>query len=101
MTPAKRKSYKLRRFQNGTRSNGDKFYNFSITVPTETAEQLIKVDQVHYTFELLPEITLPKEGVPEGWKGRTIKGLLFEPTSPLPEAEPELPAWATANGNPN
>jgi len=101
MTPSKRKSYKLRRFQNGTKTNGEKFFNFSITIPTETAQQLLDANQVHYTFEVLPEIKLPKEGMPEGWAGRTIKGLLFEPVSHEPAPPPELPAWATGNGSPN
>ena len=93
------RSYKIRKFVNGRNSSGDPFMNYSLTVPTDTANQL--PDDLQYVCELLPEIQLPDdESVPEAYRGRTIQGILFEPQVDR-SAPPELPSWAKqANGKP-
>lgn len=86
------RTYKMRRFQNGKNSRDEPFYNYSLTVPTSLAEQLPK--DMTYACELLPEFTLPDdEAVPEQLRGRTLKGILFEPQSERPKPV-ELPDWA-------
>ena len=87
------KSYKVRRFQNGKNSQGKPFYNHSLTIPSEIAEQL--PEDLRFEIELLEDIALPRDAqVPEQYQGRVLRGLLFIPV--LPEKPPsELPTWAT------
>jgi hypothetical protein len=71
-----RKTYKIRRFQNGKNSRDEPFFNYSLTIPTEIAKQLPPDQQYECSV--------------------TDAGILFTPVdsdSPLP-----LPAWATGNG---
>jgi hypothetical protein len=91
------RTYKIRRFQNGRSAKGDPFYNYSLTVPSPLAEQL--PNDIHYGCELLPEVTLPDdESIPADLRGRTIKGILFEPEDFRPNAV-ELPEWARKSEN--
>lgn len=93
------RTYKVRKFVNGRNSRGEPFMNYSLTVPTDTANQL--PDDLQFVCELLPEIKLPDdESVPEAYRGRVIQGILFEPQAGR-NAPPELPKWAKQeNGKP-
>jgi hypothetical protein len=86
------KSYKVRRFQNGKNSQGKPFYNHSLTIPSEIAEQL--PEDMRFEIELLEDIPLPDNApIPEEYRGRTLRGLLFVPVS-ADRQRLELPSWA-------
>lgn len=67
------RSYKIRRFQNGKNGDGDPFWNYSITIPTNIATKL--PPDMQYACEV------------------TEQGILFTPAEAA-EAPVELPAWA-------
>lgn len=67
------RTYKIRRFTNGQSADGQKFTNYSLTIPAAIADKLPK--------DMLFECSLTEEGI------------LFSPVKE-PEAELELPSWA-------
>lgn len=67
-----KKTYKIRRFQNGKNAAGDPFINYSLTIPSEIAQKL--PGDMLFNCEL------------------TDKGILFTPATPG-EDDIELPAW--------
>lgn len=67
------RTYKIRRFANGRRKNGDPFINHSLTIPSHIAEQL--PENMQFACEL------------------TEDGILFRP-SPSESESVELPKWA-------
>lgn len=85
------KAYKIRRFQNGKNASGEPFYNHSLTIPSEIAEQL--PENMRFQIEILDDLVLPDHpSIPEDYRGRSLRGLLFQPI--LPDKEPTLPGWA-------
>lgn len=86
-----KKAYKVRRFQNGRNASGVPFYNYSLTIPTEIAEQM--PDDLRFQVELIDGIRLPNNGtIPEHFRGKTLRGLLFVPV--MADEVVELPEWA-------
>jgi hypothetical protein len=71
------RTYKIRKFANGKNRRGFPFINYSLTIPSQIAEQL--PENMQFSCEL------------------TKDGLLFRPVSPEQEAV-VLPEWAQANG---
>lgn len=85
------KAYKIRRFQNGKNGQGEPFYNHSLTIPSEIAESL--PEDMRFQIEVLEDLPLPdSSSIPEEYRGRVLRGLLFVPV--LPHKEPQVPKWA-------
>jgi hypothetical protein len=72
------RTYKIRKFENGSSQSGKTFVNYSLTVPSEVAE--LVPDDMRFECEM------------------TQEGILFRPAKQEP-AEVELPSWAKANGS--
>lgn len=72
------KSYKIRKFQNGRNRSGEPFINYSLTIPTEIAQQL--PPDMTYTC------TLDEDGIH------------FQPVVEE-QKKVEMPSWAKSNGN--
>jgi hypothetical protein len=68
------KTYKIRKFQNGKRRNGEPFMNYSLTIPTTIARELPK--EIRFYCEL------------------TDEGILFRPVAHGQGDNLDLPAWA-------
>ena len=68
------KTYKIRKFQNGKRRNGEPFMNYSLTIPTTIAREL--PDEIRFYCEL------------------TDEGILFRPVEQGQGDNLDLPAWA-------
>jgi hypothetical protein len=68
------KTYKIRKFQNGKRKNGDPFLNYSLTIPTMIAREL--PDDMKFYCQL------------------TDEGILFRPVDAGSGDSVDLPAWA-------
>lgn len=86
------KHYKIRRFQNGKNSNGEPFYNHSLTIPSEIAEHL--PPDMRFEIEILDRVEIPADkSVPPHLRGRTLSGLLFMPIEPE-KPESHVPSWA-------
>lgn len=69
------KTYKIRKFQNGTRRNGEPFLNYSLTIPTMIARELPE-DMKFYCH-------------------LTDEGILFRPVESDEGENFDLPEWAT------
>lgn len=69
------KAYKIRKFQNGRNREGQPFINYSLTIPSQIAEQL--PESMQFECEL------------------TDEGILFRPSEPTEESV-KLPEWAKA-----
>lgn len=68
------KTYKIRKFQNGKRNNGEPFMNYSLTIPTVIAREL--PDDMRFYCEL------------------TEDGILFRPLANGEGESVDLPRWA-------
>lgn len=77
------RGYKIRSYVNGKAKSGNEFVNYSITVPSEIAQQIPDV------LKFVPRMCSKEE---DG-----VDGLLYEPIEEIKERT-NPPAWAK-NGN--